>query len=194
MFSSRTIILPVGTLFGTIGSTVAQSSVVPVIEDQIGGMYADAAFNANISTINSLNVYQVPCGSVAAAYNFIKQIQNFLYSHGQGTFTPVIYSAPLTFVSTNPDTGNVGVEYQVEVFGTGFTISGINFAKLDDGAGHVCLMDLRNGDDGIQIQSDTYLVIPGFYAATVAATYTLWFSLDMGASYAINTGLTITLS
>lgn len=188
MGTPRVIWLPSGTLVN--GS--AQSSVVAVIETQIGGMFADAGGNANISTINTQNVYQVPCGAVASAYNLIQQIQNFLYSSSQGTITPKLYVANSpTFASVYPPATSITYSgTDLDITGTNFLLSGINLYKLDDGAGHVFVGVLN---PGVYNLTDTFMNFNEIPQVTFAAVYTLYYSTNNGSSWT-TTGLTITAS
>jgi hypothetical protein len=91
----------------------------------------------------------------------------------------------LTWISITPNTATVGVAFDASVTGTGFTVSGAEYIKLDDGTGHIAYGDecLRTSDSNINAGFD----LPA------ASTYTLYYSLDGGATWT-TTGLTVTAS
>jgi hypothetical protein len=192
MSSLRTIQLPVGTIINGTATTpgIASASVVPILENQILGMAVDTAHNVTITTINSQQVYQVATASLASAYSFIQQIQNFLNSHGNRIFTPVIYvaSSP-AFVDVFPNTTTAGSPTGLFIDGTNLLLSGINAMKLDDGSGDVFVFT-----GGVTIFSNTTMgTNPPDPLLAPPGTYTVYYSINGGSSW-VTTGLTVAVT
>lgn len=82
----RTVMLPLVTTINSVPIT----SVLPLPETQIANMFADSSGNVNLVPVFGQYPYVIPCSTIASAFNFIQQIQNFLNSTGARVFTPVI--------------------------------------------------------------------------------------------------------
>lgn len=192
MNKRRSIILPPGT---TIQGT-ASNTGLQVYEDQIMGLAVD---NTNTSLVDVIAQFgntsnpalvQVTCLTNAGAVSFLQQIQNYLASDSSpasGGFYPVV-PAVLSFSNIDPTPYLTNQDFELQIMGTGFSASGINALKLDDGAGHVFTYP------SITINSDNFM-----YAAmpinqfTVAGSYVGYYSTDGGSTWT-TTGLTITVS
>jgi hypothetical protein len=121
---------------------------------------------------------------------FAANITNFYGGQdafGAGDIISAVPSAPaaLGFTSIIPYSCNAGAVYNGNLAGSGFTLSGINAIKGDDGAGHVFNLN-------VTISTDVLIYLsygPGAFSP--AAIYTLYYSTDSGSTWT-NTSLTIT--
>ena len=98
-------------------------------------------------------------------------------------------AASLTFISVTPSTASAFAQnYDGVISGTGFTLSGINLMKVDNGAGssfNFTTMTISN-DTTINVElAGAQMTPPG--------VYTIYYSKDAGATWT-TTGLTITSS
>jgi hypothetical protein len=98
-------------------------------------------------------------------------------------------SASLAFSSVTPSTASAFAQnYDGVISGTGFTLSGINLMKVDNGAGssfNFTTMTISN-DTTINVElAGAQMTPPG--------VYTIYYSKDAGATWT-TTGLTITSS
>lgn len=90
----------------------------------------------------------------------------------------------LTWASLTPGTASVGVATDFVVAGTGFMTAPVPLVQLDDGAGHVYQPVFSSLTDSAMAWSLSLLT---------AGTYTLYYSLDAGATWT-STLLTVTAS
>lgn len=95
--------------------------------------------------------------------------------------------ASLTFTSVSPNTCAQNGSCLANIYGTGFTGSGINLIKADDGAGHA-----PNAVTTLESDTDIYIIFTGL-GLTPAGVYTLYYSTDNGTTWT-TTGKTITSS
>ena len=106
--------------------------------------------------------------------------------NGQGgQVVNTINDSALSFTGVSPTTGTENIAQDATLTGTGFGTSRINYLKLDDGAGHAVVQYLVTPYSDTEIQ---WLML-----VLVAATYTLYYSTDSGATWT-TTGQTVTIS
>lgn len=157
--------------------------------DITGGKYS--ILNGNVVIKTPLETSTVICADSSIAANLIAAIDTFI-----GTSSPIsanpVYSSSPTWSSVSPNTIglNVGDSITFDLVGTKFLTSAINAIKLDDGLGDALTFDTLFIDTDAQLQVQ-YKV--GTLFPTVAATYTLYFSIDNGLNWT-TTGLTIVAS
>ena len=182
--------MPTGT---NVGATPAVSiTPVQVFCDDVTSLFISGTVTVNIGGAAPVTYDAADFGS---AQRIIQQINNVMQTNNP---TPVLITDTASAVvwggiSSNPTPvlNNNPTNYIVSITGTGFSGSGINQLKLDDGAGDVVIVDPPNIVSDVSIIFGTVDNEPAQFPA--AGNYAISSSADGGMTWAA-TGLTLVVN
>jgi len=171
--------MPVGTVVGSVPSI--NPVLVPLNPAPI--LFLSGTSQVNIVTDGGTVSYVA--GSLQGAADMLTAIHSIGAQQSYPDTVIVDHSSTLTFASVTPSTGTAGAVWTGDIAGTGFLQLGFVSIKAENGT--VWAATINSTTD-----TDINLTFDGV-PLTPAAIYTLYYSLDSGATW-ITTGLTITTS